>query len=265
MAAPCIRMDYDAGKDCSACFSGSADGIRGLLNSLQRQMEHLQGGAWRGRGADAFYAEMKDFVLPSVGRLVAALEEACRCTETIAERFQAAEREAGALFVGGGTSELTPPFTPTPTPTPTIVPVPAPAPPRRGTPTPPSPNRCLDSQMSIQVGTYAPQCVSRPGTPSFMSANGLSEEEIRRIASMTGVDPLLLTMVLEREWSTSSSGWWSDLLWRAKLALFGEGVSAGIGNIKADTLIPYLQRHPDRFASKAKSSGSCFLIVSLTF
>ena len=64
-------------------------------------MEHLQGGAWRGRGADAFYAEMKDFVLPSVGRLVAALEEACHCTRTIAERFQAAEREAGALFVGG--------------------------------------------------------------------------------------------------------------------------------------------------------------------
>jgi WXG100 family type VII secretion target len=94
-------MDYDAGKECSACFSGSAERMRGLLNSLQRQMEHLQGGAWRGRGADAFYAEMKDWVLPAVDRLVKALEEACRCTGTLAERFQAAEREAGALFVGG--------------------------------------------------------------------------------------------------------------------------------------------------------------------
>ena len=44
---------------------------------------------------------MKDFVLPSAERLAKALEEACRCTGTIAERFQAAEREAGALFVGG--------------------------------------------------------------------------------------------------------------------------------------------------------------------
>ncbi len=101
MAAPHIRMDYDAGKDCASCFTQSAEGIRGLLNSLQRQMDVLSSGAWRGRGADAFYAELKDFVLPSVGRLVAALEEACRCTGTIAERFQAAEREAGALFVGG--------------------------------------------------------------------------------------------------------------------------------------------------------------------
>ncbi|MCE7948163.1 MAG: WXG100 family type VII secretion target [Chloroflexi bacterium CFX4] len=101
MGASHIRMDYEAGKECSACFSGSAESIRGLLNSLQRQMEHLQGGAWRGRGANAFYMEMKDFVLPSVSRLVAALEEACHCTGTLAERFQAAEREAGALFVGG--------------------------------------------------------------------------------------------------------------------------------------------------------------------
>jgi WXG100 family type VII secretion target len=105
MAAPRIRMDYDAGKECSACFSGSAERMRGLLNSLQRQMEHLQGGAWRGRGADAFYAEMKDWVLPAVDRLVKALEEACRCTETLAERFQAAEREAGALFVGASEGE----------------------------------------------------------------------------------------------------------------------------------------------------------------
>ncbi|MCE7948168.1 MAG: hypothetical protein DYG88_12140 [Chloroflexi bacterium CFX4] len=183
-------------------------------------------------------------MLPSVERLVKALEEACHATHSIAQRFQAAEREAGALFVGGGISELTPSFTPTPT----VIPVPVPTPPRRGTPTPPPPNRCLDSQMSIQVGTYPPQCVSRPGTPSFMSANGVSEEEIRRIASITGVDPLLLTMVLEREWSTSSSGWWSDLLWRLKIALRGEGVSAGIGNIKADTLIPYLEKYPERFA-----------------
>ncbi|MCE7948161.1 MAG: hypothetical protein DYG88_12105 [Chloroflexi bacterium CFX4] len=64
-------------------------------------MEHLQGGAWRGRGADQFYAEMNADVLPAVERLVKALEEACHCTGTLAERFQAAEREAGALFVGG--------------------------------------------------------------------------------------------------------------------------------------------------------------------
>jgi GH24 family phage-related lysozyme (muramidase) len=211
-------------------------------------MEHLQGGAWRGRGADAFYAEMKDWVLPAVDRLVKALEEACHCTGTLTERFQAAEREAAALFVGDSLSALTPSFTPTPTPTPTVIPVPVPTPPQRGTPPPPPPNRCLDSQMSIQVGTYAPQCVSRPGTPSFMSANGVTEEEIRRIASITGVDPLLLTMVLEREWSTSSSGSWSDFLWRLEFFSRGEGVSAGIGNVKADTLIPYLQRHPERFA-----------------
>ncbi len=144
----------------------------------------------RGVGAESFYAEMNAEVLPAVARLAKALEEACRCTRTLAERFQAAEREAAALFVGGSISELTPPFTPTPTPTPTVIPVPVPTPPRRGTPTPPPLNRCVDSQMAIQVGTYPPQCVSRPGTPSFMSANGVSEEEIRRIASTASVGSL---------------------------------------------------------------------------
>jgi WXG100 family type VII secretion target len=87
-------------KACEACFSQHATTTTHLLNALQRQVDQLASGGWRGRGADAFYAEMKDWVLPAVDRLVKALEEACRCTETLAERFQAAEREAAALFVG---------------------------------------------------------------------------------------------------------------------------------------------------------------------
>ncbi|MCE7947786.1 MAG: hypothetical protein DYG88_10200 [Chloroflexi bacterium CFX4] len=41
-------------------FSQHANTTTQLLNALQRQVDQLAAGGWRGRGADQFYAEMKD-------------------------------------------------------------------------------------------------------------------------------------------------------------------------------------------------------------
>ncbi len=101
MVSSLIRMDYDEGKTCETCFSQQADATRQLLNSLKRQLDQLSAGGWLGRGAQQFYAEMQDIVLPALERMSAALEEACRCTQRIAQDFQKAEQEAGRLFMGG--------------------------------------------------------------------------------------------------------------------------------------------------------------------
>ncbi len=100
MVSSLIQMDYAEGKSCETCFSQYADSTRQLLNSLTRQLDQLSSGGWLGRGAQQFYAEMQEVVLPALERMAAALEDACRCTQRIAQDFQKAEREAGALFMG---------------------------------------------------------------------------------------------------------------------------------------------------------------------
>lgn len=100
MVSSIIRMDYAEGKTCETCFSQHADSTRQLLNSLTRQLDQLAAGGWLGRGAQQFYAEMQEVVLPALERMAAALEEVRRCTQRIAQDFQKAEQEAGALFMG---------------------------------------------------------------------------------------------------------------------------------------------------------------------
>jgi hypothetical protein len=68
----------------SFLFDG-IDSVIGQITNITRTIEdavqapitnfinQVTGGAWRGRGADAFVAEMNDVVLPEVGRLIASL------------------------------------------------------------------------------------------------------------------------------------------------------------------------------------------------
>ncbi len=72
-----------------------------LLRTVQNYVQQLQGGAWRGKGANTFYAELDCEVLPCVQRLISALRDASSATQRIGQLLEQAEREAGALFMGG--------------------------------------------------------------------------------------------------------------------------------------------------------------------
>jgi WXG100 family type VII secretion target len=100
MSASCIRMDYDEGRAIEACFAQHANNTRQLQAQVRSQVDSLAQGGWIGRGAEQFYAEMDNLVLPAMERLVTALDVAQQATRTIAQRFQSAEEEAGALFQG---------------------------------------------------------------------------------------------------------------------------------------------------------------------
>jgi WXG100 family type VII secretion target len=230
-------MDYDACDLYKACFVQFSEIMRQLHRHMMHCVDQLQSGAWRGRGADTFYADMHSEVLPAMERLTQALAESSRAVTAIAACFQQAEREAGMLFIGNDVNTTRLKVTSTPVPIP-------PTPMIRPVPTPPQ----EPDQMCIQVGSQPVECIRRPDMPSFMSDNRISSQEIERIAGIAGINPLVLTMVLQREWSTSSAGSWSEFLWRVEWGIRGDNVSAGIGNIKADTLIPYLKKHPERFS-----------------
>lgn len=96
--APKVRADGDLLAQIAARFAREAEAARSTRLQLSDACDTLRAGDWVGGGAAAFYAEMDAHVLPSLARLVAALEAAERTALTIRVRMQVAEREAAAVL-----------------------------------------------------------------------------------------------------------------------------------------------------------------------
>ncbi|MCE7948637.1 MAG: WXG100 family type VII secretion target [Chloroflexi bacterium CFX4] len=101
MSASKIQCHYADLNNAAQQFTRQSEGTQQLLRTVQNCLQQLQGGAWRGKGANTFYAELEREVLPGVQRLISALREASSATQRIGQTLEQAEREAGALFVGG--------------------------------------------------------------------------------------------------------------------------------------------------------------------
>jgi WXG100 family type VII secretion target len=98
MSAPQVRSDYDQLNTIAQTFSTQSDTVNRTLQSVRSNMDTLQGGDWIGKGAQAFYKEMNDQVLPTMQRLQKALAEASRITKQIAQIMKQAEDEASGCF-----------------------------------------------------------------------------------------------------------------------------------------------------------------------
>ncbi|MFN7209860.1 MAG: WXG100 family type VII secretion target [Aggregatilineales bacterium] len=100
MGAPKIQADYDGLSEIAKHFAAKAQDTNNLIQTVQRCVDELQRGAWIGKGASQFYAEMQNLVSPSMQRLRNALDDASSATSRIAQALQQHEREAGMLFSG---------------------------------------------------------------------------------------------------------------------------------------------------------------------
>jgi len=98
MGTPTVKGDFDKLERVAASFGGQADQTRRLLQKLKRQIGVLEGGAWVGKGARAFYAEMNDKVTPAVNSLAGALDGAAQNMHKISQVMQQAERDVTSLF-----------------------------------------------------------------------------------------------------------------------------------------------------------------------
>lgn len=96
-----IQADYGQLKEIAGQFAQHGDRTLGLGRQVYGCMSQLKEGGWRGVGADRFYAEMDDQVLPALERLMNALNTGGAQTERISQLLAAAEEEAGRLFFGG--------------------------------------------------------------------------------------------------------------------------------------------------------------------
>jgi WXG100 family type VII secretion target len=98
MSAPTIRSDYDQLRSMAQAFRAQSENIQKQAQQLRSDMDTLQGGDWEGKGAQAFYREMGDTVMPTMQRLQRALAEASRITQQISQVMKAAEDEASSCF-----------------------------------------------------------------------------------------------------------------------------------------------------------------------
>jgi WXG100 family type VII secretion target len=153
--APRFRGDYQQLSKVATSFATQAGNCKRTLQQVKGRMATLQGGDWIGQGAQAFYREMEQELLPSLQRLAIAIEQAERVTMQISRIVKEAEEASSRLLRGEGVgaavlgslahaveatrATATPITTPTPTPSspgPTATPMPpgwAPTP--SGTPT----------------------------------------------------------------------------------------------------------------------------------
>ncbi len=98
MPAQRVRWDYDSISQFEGMFLSLAEIIGDTRAELVRRKEALQGGDWIGEGADAFYREMDDVILPAFDRLVKAMAEGARTMRKIGALAKTTEDEASRLL-----------------------------------------------------------------------------------------------------------------------------------------------------------------------
>src|SRR5579859_7652162 len=113
MAAATVRADYDQLNQLASTFGKNADSCKQTLQNIKSNMDTLQGGDWIGQGANAFFQEMDNSVLPTLQRLVNALSSAQTSVSQISSIMKDAEEQAAKVLqepgaaggsIGGATS-----------------------------------------------------------------------------------------------------------------------------------------------------------------
>ena len=92
------ECNYDELQAMAKQFSSEAEAMSQLLNHTKGAVEHLHSGSWIGRGSDQFFQEMESLLLPSMGRLVNALNTASSTVDQIMSIYREAETEAQNNF-----------------------------------------------------------------------------------------------------------------------------------------------------------------------
>ena len=107
-----IQIDYEQMSTLRNVFVSQAERVRDMGQRLQRGVETLRAGAFVGLGANAFYTEMDNDVLPGLQRLIEALYETSNVLQEICIVFEGAEQEAASsvgdtVHANGVTPETT--------------------------------------------------------------------------------------------------------------------------------------------------------------
>jgi len=100
VAQDIVQVQYESLADIAKRFKHHAAAIENQRSQVTRRVETLAAGGWQGRGAGAFFGEMRQEFLPALKRLVHALEQGSLVTDEIGRLWRQAEQEAAQPFRG---------------------------------------------------------------------------------------------------------------------------------------------------------------------
>ena len=92
------KLNYDDMSNIVKMFRSEAQDIDGLLKQTKGKVDSLHNNQWVGQGADKFFGEMEQSVLPAVGRLVGALGHAGDVAQKIADTIRQFDEETKSFF-----------------------------------------------------------------------------------------------------------------------------------------------------------------------
>lgn len=92
------EVNYEQLENIVKRFRSEADAVNQLLTQTRGRVDGLHGNGWVGRGSDQFFGEMEQRVLPSMGRLVHALQAAASAADNIVKIYHNAEDQGQSVF-----------------------------------------------------------------------------------------------------------------------------------------------------------------------
>lgn len=92
-----VAINFEALNTVGNQFQQQAEQVQQIINLLTPKIEDLRGGGWIGKGANAFYLEMDDRVLPTLIALKRALEETQSTLNQVATDFSNADDEISQI------------------------------------------------------------------------------------------------------------------------------------------------------------------------
>ncbi len=95
-----IRIKYDELENIARKVDAMHERADERRQSVRTILYLVDSGGWVGRGAKAFRDELTDDILPTLGKLIAALEAISDMLRTAMQRMSDAEHQAAALFSG---------------------------------------------------------------------------------------------------------------------------------------------------------------------
>lgn len=96
--ADTTQVDYEQMQAIIKQLKAEEQEMAQLLKATHSKVESLHGNQWVGQGADKFFNEMEQVVLPAMSRLVHALDVAGNVAQQIVNTFRQAEEETKGYF-----------------------------------------------------------------------------------------------------------------------------------------------------------------------
>lgn len=94
------RCDYQASDLIVKNFKTEADNVQKMNQNLSRNLQTLEGGAWVGKAATAFFGEMNGIVMPSLKRLQVALSSAAKSMSEVSKEVKQTEEATKNILNG---------------------------------------------------------------------------------------------------------------------------------------------------------------------